>query len=263
MSFKFESSLPKPITGDCSKVTSFQADIDTIKRYLTDIGNTYLLVAYRIYEMKKNESFKPLYKNIADACESCLGFKKSTTYNMIRIVETFGSPDEHNPDRISYSSLFSASSFSYSQLCEMLSLSSSKRLEVTPDMSVKSIRSLKKADSVPDLVVNSSSDYVPPADPVIVDVPPEDIIDSSDLFSQFSFQTSGTDLTCHNLESLPDDFEQYDEYDFYCSNCNLFVENDSSVYDSQNRRTFLGVCQFLFCPRCGARVTNHPLFNKE
>lgn len=142
MAFVFVSELPPSL--ECGNVSSFQSDVDTIKKYLTEIGNTYLLVAYRVYEMSWSQNYKPWYKNITDACYSTLGFKKSTTYNLINIVKRFGTPERDG--YIPYSSLFGASKFSYSQLTQMLSLSDKQIEQVTPEMSVREIKSLK-ADS--------------------------------------------------------------------------------------------------------------------
>ena len=68
----FSYSTPK------GKRTGFQCDIDTIRRYLCDIGNSWLLIAYRVYEMSVNEDFRSAgYKSIVEACEKELGFKTS------------------------------------------------------------------------------------------------------------------------------------------------------------------------------------------
>ena len=103
------------------EMDGFHIDIYDIKKYLCDIGNTYLLIAYRVYEMSLSERYKAHYKTLVEACQAELGWKKSTTYNMLNIVKRFGQVEN---GRISYHSLMSdANRFSYSQLCEMLSLS--------------------------------------------------------------------------------------------------------------------------------------------
>ena len=124
------------------KMSSFEHDIETIKGYLCEIGNTYLLIAYRVYEMDLYKSYEGKYKNLVEACEKCLGWKKSTTYNMLNIVKRFGTPGSNGI--IPYDSLFGSSRFSYSQLCEMLSLSDKQLEKITPDTTVKEIREMKK-----------------------------------------------------------------------------------------------------------------------
>lgn len=124
------------------KLSSFEHDIETIKGYLCEIGNTYLLIAYRVYEMDLYKSYEGKYKNLVEACQECLGWKKSTTYNMLNIVKRFGTPGSNGV--IPYDSLFGSSRFSYSQLCEMLSLSDKQLEKITPETTVKEIREIKK-----------------------------------------------------------------------------------------------------------------------
>ena len=76
MGFDYVSVLPKNIVDQSArdKFSSFECGIDSIKGYLTEIANTYLLVAYRIYEINRYKTYKGKYKNIVEACQSELGF---------------------------------------------------------------------------------------------------------------------------------------------------------------------------------------------
>ena len=241
MAFAFVSSLPKNIQEQDKRdlCSSFECDIDTIKGYLTEIANTYLLVAYRIYEINRYCSYKGKYKNIVEACQAELGFKKSTTYNMINIVEKFGKPDTSG--FISYQSLFGVEKFSYSQLCEMLSLSDKQRLKVTPDMTIKEIREIKKTETVIDIVPEpvSAPEQLPDPEPVPISEPVP--VPDSD-----SFQTSGNSDTCFD--------KGYEDFDFSCSACS-FLFDFSSYYGTEDDYKFkddhIG---FRFCPHCGRRI---------
>lgn len=185
---------------ETSKMDGFQSDIQTIKGYLCDIGNTFLLVAFRIYEMNRNGSYKKYYKNIVEACEVELGFKKSTTYNMLNIVKRFGVPDEHG--QITYNS-FVQSEYNYSQLCEMLSLSDKQLEKVTPQMTVKEIRDIKKVQT------SGKKDD-------IIDVPADEVLELSEPSEQVPiFQTSG----------------KVDYYDYYIK---LKEENQQLRFDRVN-----------------------------
>ena len=62
------------------------------------------------------------------------GLKKTSTFNLIGIARTFA-----NSGKL----LKQWEAFSYSQLCEMLSMSNEERKKVTPDMTIKQIRELK------------------------------------------------------------------------------------------------------------------------
>lgn len=127
------------------EMTFYEAAFATIKSDLCDIANAYLCIAFRVYEIDcriRRDGKKCKYKNIVEACELELGFKKSTTYNMLKIVNTFGvDPKTGKP---SYNQLCSYSQYSYSQLVEMLSLGFEQRAAVTPETPVAAIRMLKK-----------------------------------------------------------------------------------------------------------------------
>ncbi len=127
------------------KQNSFELDIAAIKKYLVDIANTYLLIAYRLYEVDVNKSYKGNgYKNIFEACEKELGFKKSTVYNLLRVVKIYGRDDETGD--ITYQALSRSGDYSYAQLVEMLSMTSIQRSLVTPNTTVKEMRKIKQAE---------------------------------------------------------------------------------------------------------------------
>lgn len=244
MPFSFVSSLPNNISEQNKRdlCSSFECDIDTIKGYLTEIANTYLLVAYRLYEINRYRTYKPKYKNIVEACQSELGFKKSTTYNMISIVEKFGKPDSSG--FITYSSLFGLEKFSYSQLCEMLSLSDNQRLKVTPEMTVKEIREFKKEEKVIDIFVDPIN--IVPVEPVIESVSYQDPVAAPERPE--NFQTSGKSDVCYDL--------CYTAFDFTCSNCLTmidldFYEGTEDDYNYKDEDLYLH-----FCPVCGCRVVS-------
>lgn len=274
MAFTFQSSLPKNISeaDERDMVSGFQCDIDKIKEYLTEIANTYLLVAYRIYEISIDMSYKPYYKNIVEACQAELGFKKSTTYNMINIVKSFG---KYDPvcGRITYHSLFGAEKFSYSQLCEMLSLSDKQRLQVSPDMSVKEIRELKKSFS-DDKSSFDDTDVLIDLEPLEAPVLSKDNL-IEDVQCTDTFQTSGKPSTYIDYTSDGNEFyaapkvliacnrafsgdidslDYYDEYDFECSGCGLSFNVDNLFYE-RGQKVSSGNLRIRYCPRCGAFIS--------
>lgn len=127
-------------------MTFYEAKFSSIKSCLCDIANSYLNIAYKVYELDcriRKDGKKCKYKNVVEACELELGFKKSTVYNMLNIVKTYGIDDK---GKISYGQLCTRSDYSYSQLVEMLSLGEDQRSEITPDTPVSSIRMLKKSN---------------------------------------------------------------------------------------------------------------------
>ena len=83
-----------------------------------------------------------------------LGFKRSSTKNFIAINLKFGSQEVrsgwHTIQKRTMSLQPQYERFSYSQLCEMLSMSPAKRETITPDMTIKQIRDIKRQPE-PDL----------------------------------------------------------------------------------------------------------------
>lgn len=262
MAFSYVSSLPKNISEQDKRdmVSSFDCDIDTIKGYLTEIANTYLLVAFRIYEINRYGTFKSKYKNIVEACQAELGFKKSTTYNMINIVETFGKPDTSG--FITYSSLFGLDKFSYSQLCEMLSLSDKQRLQVTPDMTVKEIREIKKEIKTEVVEVSQDPSNVPVDESFQTSgIQPKTFIASDTLGCEYI--SAPKVLIAYNraLSVDFDSLDSYDDYDFECSGCGLNFNVDNLFYERNSIISF-GL-RLNYCPRCGAFISNKPFGSKE
>lgn len=246
MAFSYVSCLPKNISEQDKrdKCSAFECDIDTIKGYLTEIANTYLLVAYRIYEMNRNKTYRLKYKNIVEACQAELGFKKSTTYNMINIVEEFGKPDTSG--FITYSSLFGVEKFSYSQLCEMLSLSDKQRLKVTPEMTVKEIREIKKVEKVIDIVPEPVNDV--PVEPVIESISDQDYEAAPERPA--NFQTSGNSKICYDLNNFP-------AFDFCCSNCGCLFDFELFFPDDRYKDGYSYCADgYKFCPNCGRMIVS-------
>ena len=71
--------------------TFFECQFASIKSDLCDIANCYLMIAFKVHELDvriRKDGKKCKYKNVVEACELELGFKKSTTYNMLNIVKT-------------------------------------------------------------------------------------------------------------------------------------------------------------------------------
>lgn len=140
----FDKTQIVPRREDCQ--TFFESSFMSIKSDLCDIANTYLNIAFKVHEIDsriRKDGHKCKYKNIVEACEIELGFKKSTTYNMLNIVKTYGLDENGN---VSYKQLLTYNRYSYSQLVEMLSLGE-QRSSVTPDTSVTKIRALKAAET--------------------------------------------------------------------------------------------------------------------
>lgn len=123
---------------------------DKIKGAMYDIARGFVYIGFLLAECDYYHTYLEWgYKSIYDYAQSELGFKKSSVNNFINVCKTFSA----NYSSVGYSLPFSSvmkdtyTQYNYSQLVEMLSMSDNQRLQVTPDMTVRQIRDLKKADS--------------------------------------------------------------------------------------------------------------------
>ena len=146
----------------------FISYIDKIRKAVECAADNWLHIAYYVYELNYFGYYKKHFDNIVDCCQANFGFKKSTTYNFINIVEQFAdnvSMVKSKPklQYVGFNDFFSAvRQWSYSQLVAMLSLSDKQREQATPEMSAREIKRLK-TDSK--RLENNSVESSEPADP--------------------------------------------------------------------------------------------------
>lgn len=122
------------ITGDIFK------EIETVKKSFCKVG-------FFLWKIRENKLFAEReFKNVYEYAESVFGFKKSSTGSYINVCERFSQRDaKGNPTRELKEEF---KRFSYTQLTEVLALPEDKAKEVTPEMTVKEIRKLKKESEV-------------------------------------------------------------------------------------------------------------------
>lgn len=153
------------------ELTKLEVDCESIRNNIKECGQLYILVAYKVYELYVYKTYKEKYKNIVECCENEFGFKKSTTYRLLGIVEQFGEPDENGI--MTYSSVTRYSNYTYSQLSEMLSLTSHQREKITPETTISEIRSIKKKEIFPTSGKNIEKTSEPQNN--VIDVLPEQL----------------------------------------------------------------------------------------
>ena len=91
---------------------------ERVKRYSYE-------VAHIIYQVNRNESYKQDgFKNVSMWAETMFGFKKSATYNLLKIGENFILKYENENGQVEYTSKFASdgNDFSITQLARMLPL---------------------------------------------------------------------------------------------------------------------------------------------
>ena len=97
------------------QLSKLDLDCESIRKNLKDFGKLYLLIAYKIYELKYYKTYYPKYKNIVECCEKEFQIKKSSTYNLLKIVETFG--EKNDSGMVTYNSICCYEFYSYNLIC--------------------------------------------------------------------------------------------------------------------------------------------------
>lgn len=122
----------------------FNEYLDKIRKEIHAAAENWFHIAYFVYEMKYFEYYKVKYDNIVDCCQAEFGFKKSTTYNFINIVEQFGGskcmtinmkPHKYN-SYVGYSPFYPVGSDEYNQIVDSINSSGKSLVVVSPDGTV-------------------------------------------------------------------------------------------------------------------------------
>ena len=111
-------------------------DIQNIKHNCISLG-------FHLREMKVCEYYRDLgYSDFMECVEKNFGLDKSAVSRYINLWENFCARDDSGGKKMWIDEKYK--DYGYSQLCEMLSLSSDERKEIKPDMTVSQIRDVKK-----------------------------------------------------------------------------------------------------------------------
>lgn len=126
--------------------------VDVLKNKVNSVGSSYLDLAFYLYRFRQLKAgnfsndqrfiYESEYLDIYTFAEKHLGFCKTTTKNMIAIVEKFA-------DKEGLKLQSSFEDYSYSQLSELCSVEEDKLDEFTSDMTIKEIREKKKELKAP------------------------------------------------------------------------------------------------------------------
>jgi len=125
-----------------------------IKQAMYNVAQQFVYIGFLLWEVQEYGYYREHgYENVYQYAELELDMKKTTVKNLMGINYAFGCRNERESGGIANSRTMSLQApyekFKYSQLTEMLSMSPAQRKQVTPDMTVKQIREIKKADKEP------------------------------------------------------------------------------------------------------------------
>lgn len=119
-----------------------------IKEAMYEAAKQFVYIGFLLWEVEAYGYYREHdYKDVYAYAAAELNLKKTTVKNLIAINYEFGCRDDR-PAGIAHQRTMSLQpayrDFNYSQLTEMLSMSDKQRSQVTPDMSVRQIREIKK-----------------------------------------------------------------------------------------------------------------------
>ncbi len=175
-----------------------------IKKEISKISSSFVYIGFLLWEVQEYKYYLSNgYKNVADYAEQELGFKKSSTFNFIRVCETFSIKKDGKP-----SMYLSANydNFGYSKLCEMLSLSDSVREEITSDMTVKQVREINKLTKQLFQSSGIKNNDVIEVNVIDLEKEPE---------RQISLQQENLDIVVSDLELVPEQDQVLNKYEPY------------------------------------------------
>lgn len=159
--------MVKESSRDIAKKDKSELDILNDKVVVVNTGlkaivRNFYNVGKALSDIKQGELFKSKgYKNFIEFTKSEFNLSRDQSYRLVNIYNKF--PNSQYKD------------FSFSQLTEMLTLPTDKLNEISPDMTVKEIRNIKKSDKKDEDKVIKKKDKIEFGDQLnVIDVVPTD-----------------------------------------------------------------------------------------
>lgn len=121
---------------------------EKIKRAMYEAAKDFVYIGFLLREVRNNKFYEEGgYESVYAYAEFELGFKRSSTKNFIAIAETFGVQQIGNVKYEKRQTMClqpAYEDFNYSQLTEMLSMSTAQREKASPEMTIRQLKDLKK-----------------------------------------------------------------------------------------------------------------------
>ena len=110
---------------------------------MNDIRTKYIRFGFHLSEFVRCEYYKDFgYLTMEEFSSRNLGMDKSAVSRCINVFRAFCARNNNGSLTMELDKKYT--DFSYSQLCEMVSLKEEERIMITPDMTIKKIREYKK-----------------------------------------------------------------------------------------------------------------------
>lgn len=121
------------------------ASVGYLMNDMVNIRENYIRLGFHLNEFQKNSYYKDFgYRTMYDFCSANLGLDKSAVSRCISVWAEFASVDASHSRKMWIDDRYK--DYSYSQLCEMVSMDEEERKQVKSDMTIKQIREIKKKD---------------------------------------------------------------------------------------------------------------------
>lgn len=135
------------LTGNSD--SSLMLDGHTVKivNTIDKIKSDFIYIGFLLWEVKHYGFYKSKgYSSVVEYAEKELNFKKASTYNFINVCERFSRRHDNGNPTMNIDTQYK--SFNFTQLCEILPLKDSQINNISPDMTVKEIRAVKKSNEI-------------------------------------------------------------------------------------------------------------------
>ncbi|MGN1044252.1 MAG: hypothetical protein ACI4PR_05655 [Acutalibacteraceae bacterium] len=151
------------VLGNESRVSENYSDFLSSVKYvhsdLNDLQHSYIRLGFHLHEIKKYNYYQHFgYWNFYHFCADNFGLDRSTVSRLLDVSCTFCMRHQDKPHLQTMFIDEKYKDYSYSQLCEMIPLSSDQRKQIKPNMTVKQIRELKKQLKKKNVSSNVSND---------------------------------------------------------------------------------------------------------
>lgn len=121
-----------------SSVNTLQDYTDKINNAISDIKRSYCFIGGLLNEINAFETYKELgYESIVEYCEATFGFKKTFTYDLMKVQNKFNNGTIFSLDK-------KYENYEFSKLVVMASMNDFQIARCKPDMTVKELKDIKK-----------------------------------------------------------------------------------------------------------------------
>lgn len=116
---------------------------------VNDIRKSYIRLGFHLHEFDRLKYYEDFgFPTLSEFCEVNLGLDKSAVSRCISVFWEFAKINDNITQSRTMFLDDKYENFSYSQLCEMVSMTADQRELVKPEMTIKQIRELKKKKNV-------------------------------------------------------------------------------------------------------------------